>query len=151
MLTVMKANPTQYSEIMAVWGSSVRATHHFLTEEIIQKLEIDILSQYLPLLNVYVAIDHNKIIHGVLGTAKNRLEMLFVSADSRGHGCGKLLLKFAVEMLNIDELDVNEQNPQAIGFYHYMGFDNIGRSELDGQGNPYPLLHMKLNKDKYKY
>ncbi len=151
MLTIIKANPSHYDEIMEVWESSVRATHHFLTQEIIQSLKADILSQYLPMLTLYVAIDKNKVIGGVLGTAENRLEMLFVAAVSRGQGCGKQLLKFAVEKLNIDELDVNEQNPQAVGFYCYMGFDQIGRSELDGQGNPYPLLHLKLNRDKYKY
>jgi hypothetical protein len=25
-----------------------------------------------------------------------------------------------------------------------MGFEQVGRSELDGQGNPFPLLHMRL-------
>lgn len=32
-----------------------------------------------------------------------------------------------------------------------IGFEQIGRSELDGQGNPFPLLHLRLNKNKYKY
>ncbi|OAT47289.1 hypothetical protein M997_1818 [Proteus hauseri ATCC 700826] len=53
------------------------------------------------MLNLYVAIDRNKIIYGVLGTVENKLEMLFVSADRSGHGCGKLLLKFTVEKLKI--------------------------------------------------
>jgi len=25
-----------------------------------------------------------------------------------------------------------------------MGFEQVGRSELDGQGNPFPLLHMRM-------
>lgn len=37
-----------------------------------------------------------------------------------------------------------EQNSQALGFYQHIGFSIIGRSELDGQGKPYPLLHMEL-------
>jgi putative acetyltransferase len=41
-------------------------------------------------------------------------------------------------------VDVNEQNPQGVGFYRHMGFEQVGRSELDGQGNPFPLLHMRL-------
>jgi putative acetyltransferase len=39
---------------------------------------------------------------------------------------------------------VNEQNPQAVGFYEHIGFLITGRSTLDGQGKPFPLLHMKL-------
>ncbi len=41
-------------------------------------------------------------------------------------------------------VDVNEQNEQALGFYQHLGFSVIGRSPLDGQGKPYPLLHMEL-------
>ncbi|WP_244212892.1 GNAT family N-acetyltransferase [Proteus hauseri] len=86
-----------------------------------------------------------------MSTVENKLEMLFISTDARGHGCGKFLLNFAVEKLNIDKLDVNEQNSQAIGFYNHLGFNEIGCSAVDGQSNPYPLLHLKLNKSKYKY
>ncbi|MBG2874395.1 GNAT family N-acetyltransferase [Proteus alimentorum] len=151
MLTVIKTEPSHYDEMIAVWESSVRATHTFLSEDIILSLKKDIVEQYFPMLNTYIAIDNNNVIHGILGTAENKLEMLFVDANSRGHGCGKLLTTFAINTLHIDELDVNEQNPQAIGFYLYIGFEQIGRSELDGQGNPFPLLHLRLNKNKYKY
>ena len=41
------------------------------------------------------------------------------------------------------ELFVNEQNPQARGFYEHMGFAVRERSELDEQGNPYPILFME--------
>lgn len=90
-----------------------------------------------------VAQDENGEIHGFLGTDANRIEMLFVDAEIRGKGTGKFLLNYAVEQLQADELDVNEQNPQGVGFYCHMGFTQTGRSELDGEGNPFPLLHMK--------
>lgn len=32
---------------------------------------------------------------------------------------------------------------QALAFYKQQGFRVVGRSALDGQGNPYPLLHME--------
>lgn len=41
-------------------------------------------------------------------------------------------------------VDVNEQNPQAVGFYLHYGFVQTGRSPLDGEGRPFPLLHMSL-------
>ena len=46
-------------------------------------------------------------------------------------------------MLNVKYVDVNEQNPQAVGFYNHMGFKVFKKSELDEQGNPFPILHMK--------
>jgi putative acetyltransferase len=39
-------------------------------------------------------------------------------------------------------VDVNEQNTKAVGFYERIGFKRTGRSRLDGQGRPYPLLHL---------
>jgi len=60
------------------------------------------------------------------------------------------LLRYAIERLNADELDVNEQNPQALGFYEKQGFEVIGRSEVDGMGQPYPLLHMRLRQTQQR-
>jgi putative acetyltransferase len=48
--------------------------------------------------------------------------MLFVDDVSRGKGVGKLLLKYAVEYFGVNEVDVNEQNPQGVAFYQYMAF-----------------------------
>lgn len=39
--------------------------------------------------------------------------------------------------------DVNEQNLLALGFYEKMGFKRTARSSLDGQGRPYPIIHMR--------
>lgn len=41
-------------------------------------------------------------------------------------------------------LTVNEQNPQAKGFYEHMGFRVYKRTDLDEQGNPCPLLYIGL-------
>jgi putative acetyltransferase len=46
--------------------------------------------------------------------------------------------------LDVTEVDVNEQNPDAITFYLKYGFKIISRSETDSEGNPYPILHLKL-------
>ncbi len=35
---------------------------------------------------------------------------------------------------------------QVAGFYEYMGFKTYKRTELDEQGNPYPILYMRLEK-----
>ena len=69
--------------------------------------------------------------------------MLFVSNEYRGQGVGKQLLQYGIENYSINELTVNEQNPRAKGFYEHMGFEVYKRTELDEQGNPYPLLYMK--------
>jgi len=137
------AVPSQFERLVAIWESSVRATHHFLQESDIAALRPLLLNAYLPNLTVVIARDDAGAIHGFLGVDENRIEMLFVDDASRGKGVGSLLLKYAIDHFGANEVDVNEQNPQGVGFYQHMGFVQTGRSELDGQGNPFPLLHMR--------
>ena len=92
-----------------------------------------------------------KVIDGVnqqpiafMGIEKNKLEMLFIKNSERRKGLGKQLLNYGIESYGINELAVNEQNPQAKGFYEHMGFKVYQRNELDDQGNPYPVLYMRL-------
>ena len=49
-----------------------------------------------------------------------------------------------MDRYGLRELAVNQQNPQARGFYEHMGFHVYRRTETDEQGGPYPLLYMKL-------
>ena len=45
-------------------------------------------------------------------------------------------------------MDVNEQNDVAIAFYERMGFKQIGHSELDATGRPFPIVHMELPENR---
>ncbi len=142
-MKIEPAVPSYFERLVAIWESSVRATHHFLQESDIAALRPLLLNVYLPNLNVVIARDETGAIHGFLGGDENRIEMLFVDDASRGKGVGSLLLRYAIDHFGANEVDVNEQNPQGIRFYQHRGFVQIGRSELDGQGNPFPLLHMR--------
>ncbi len=71
-----------------------------------------------------------------------QVEMLFVDPVFHRRGIGRALLDFVRRRWPRIWLDVNEQNQEAARFYFKYGFKRIGRSELDGQGRPYPLLHL---------
>ena len=81
---------------------------------------------------------------GFLGADRRRLEMLFLLPEVRGKGLGRALPQYGIDRYGLRELAVNEQNPQARGFYERMGFHVYRRTEMDGQGEPYPLLYMRL-------
>ncbi len=53
-------------------------------------------------------------------------------------------MNYGIEKYSVNELTVNEQNPKARGFYEHLGFKVYKRSDKDEQGNPYPILYMKL-------
>ncbi len=128
--------------LLNVWESSVRATHRFLT-----KRERERIKRYVPQalreVPCLLVAEENGAAVAFAGIDGQKLEMLFVSAEKRGQGIGKRLLEHAVAVCGVNELTVNEQNPQAIGFYAHMGFRTYKRSETDEQGAPYPILHMK--------
>ncbi|NWC09547.1 GNAT family N-acetyltransferase [Pseudomonas agarici] len=137
---------SDYPELTAVWEASVRATHDFLPDSYIELLKNLVLTRYLDAVMLICTRDSHQRITGFAGVAAGRVEMLFIAPQNRGQGLGKLLLGYAIEHLNADELDVNEQNPQAIGFYFKQGFEVIDRSARDGMGQPYPLLHLRLKR-----
>ncbi|HEK1693460.1 putative N-acetyltransferase YjaB [compost metagenome] len=142
-LTLQTPHLCDYPELVQVWENSVRATHDFLPDAYILLLRDHVLRKYLDAVMLVCCKDRRRIC-GFAGVANGRLDMLFVAPEYRGRGVGKRLLRYAISELNAQYLDVNEQNPQALGFYLHEGFEVIGRSETDGLGQPYPLLHMKL-------
>ena len=80
-----------------------------------------------------------------MGIEGGSLEMLFIAPQERGNGLGRQLLRYGIDRFGVNRLAVNEQNPQARGFYERMGFRVCRRTELDEQGYPYPLLYMELS------
>ena len=140
-----------FEALTEVWEASVRATHDFLPDSYIVLLRQLVISQYLDAVMLICCKDpSSKRIAGFAGVAAGKVEMLFIHPDYRGQGVGKCLLLFAINELNAERLDVNEQNPQAIGFYFKQGFEVVGRCENDGLGQPYPLLPLRLRQQQQR-
>ena len=121
----------------------MKATHLFLSEKEIEKIK-EYVPQALKKIG-HLIIIVNEINNPVafMGIENYKLEMLFVSAVRRGKGLGTKLIQYGIREYSINELTVNEQNPEAKGFYEHNGFQVYKRTETDEQGNPYPLLYMK--------
>jgi putative acetyltransferase len=132
-----------YERVVEVWEASVRATHHFVAESDIEIFR-PMVRGALPHIALACVRDSERIVAGFTAVADGKVEMLFIHPDGRGQGIGRRLLTYAVDVMGATGLDCNEQNEQALGFYLRMGFEVVGRSELDGSGKPYPLLHMQL-------
>lgn len=140
---IRAAHTEDYPKIMEVWESAVLATHDFLAEEDFTYFKEVIPRDYLPNLEVYL-IEDDQEVKGFAAVAEGNLEMLFIHDNARRKGYGKELYTFMKEKTGLTKVDVNEQNPQAIGFYEKMGFRQTGRSEKDGSGKEYPIIHMSL-------
>ncbi|MGO4709194.1 GNAT family N-acetyltransferase [Chryseobacterium sp. 2TAF14] len=137
------AVPQDYQKLVEIWESAVKATHDFLSENDFQYFKKAIPEQYFPQLDVYI-ISENNDPKGFGAVSEDTLEMLFIHNDDRGKGLGKKLYQYLQNKTGCTKVDVNEQNPQAIAFYEKMGFKKTRRSEKDGSGKDYPLIHMSL-------
>ncbi|WP_214228228.1 GNAT family N-acetyltransferase [Pedobacter sp. B4-66] len=139
---IRKIKVTDYPRLIKIWESSVLNTHDFLKEE-----DFTYYKEQMPVYFEHVTLwgfEEDGVLVGFMGFAEENLEMLFVHNDFRGKGVGKKLIMYAIDNLKVTKVDVNEQNTQAVGFYKNIGFHILNRSELDGQGKEYPILHMGL-------
>lgn len=140
---IEKRDEMLINQLLIVWKNSVKETHLFLSKDEIENIEPYVFQVLNNIKHLIIETDDNGDPIAFMGIEDNKLEMLFIAPDFREKGLGKKLLLYGIENYQVNELDVNEQNPQAKGFYEYMGFKIYKRDELDGQGNPYPILHMR--------
>ncbi len=146
IIEVEDRTETLINKLLEVWEDSVKATHLFLSSEEIEKIKEYVPQAIKEVKHLIIMENENNVPIAFMGIDNSKLEMLFVKNSERGKGLGKQLLSYGIEKYNVNELAVNEQNPNAKAFYEHLGFKVYKREELDEQGNPYPILYMKIDK-----
>ena len=143
IVEVKERTPDLIMHLLEVWDNSVRATHLFLSDSEIQSIKKYVPQALNEVLHLLIAEDESGRPVAFMGVEAGSLEMLFIAPEERGKGLGKRLIQYGIKNYSVEKLTVNEQNPQAKGFYEHMGFQVYKRTDLDEQGNPYPLLYMR--------
>ena len=139
---IRKIESTDYPRLVEIWESAVLHTHDFLKKEDFLYYKERVPS-YFPLVALW-GIEQADNLVGFIGIAEDNIEMLFVDHLYRGKGIGKQLITYAINEWYVTRVDVNEQNTQALGFYEHLGFHVVAKSDLDNEGKPYPILHLRL-------
>lgn len=142
MISLRTSRSEDGAALIDLWRRSVDATHHFLSDEDRKSIDAEVCG-FLPHEPMTVAVDENDKILGFMLLDGTHMEALFVDPDVRGTGVGRQLLQHGLSLHGALSTDVNTQNAQAVGFYQRMGFVQSGRSEVDSQGRPYPLIHLR--------
>ncbi len=142
-MMIRQAHPNDRDALLNIWLRSVRATHTFLTEEDIQSLLPVVRDIALVQLELWVVFSDAGVPLGFVGLAGAKVEALFLAPEYHRRGGGRMLLDHARRLKGPLTVDVNEQNPDAVRFYEACGFEVVGRSELDSEGRPFPLLHLR--------
>lgn len=143
-MQIRRATPKDRDVLFDVWLRSVEATHAFVSDADIQAFK-PLVRDYLASneTEFWVLCDADGAVAGFMGMAGPEVESLFLAPEFHGRGGGRRLVEHARTLHGELTVDVNEQNAAAVGFYQACGFVVEGRSELDGSGRPYPLLHMR--------
>ena len=130
MIEVENRSIKLINKLLEVWEDSVKATHLFLSNE-----EIKNIKEYVPqalkeIEHLIIMENENNTPIAFMGIEGKKLEMLFIKNSERGKGLGKQLLNYGIEKYDVNELTVNEQNPNAKGFYEHMEFKTYKRTEV---------------------
>ena len=142
MIMIRPSRPDEGTRIIEIWRGAVDATHYFLTPE--DRIAIDeMVCSFLPYAPLWLAVDENDYPLAFMLIDDGHMEALFVDPAWRGSGIGAALVQHGLTLHPQMTTDVNEQNDQAVRFYERMGFRQTGRSPIDGQGRPYPLIHLE--------
>lgn len=141
---VKNRTPYLNSQLLTVWESSVKETHLFLSCEEIDTIKIYVPQALTNIPHLIVMKDKYDNLIGFMGIEHKTIDMLFISPEHREFGYGKRLVQYGIDNYSVNNVTVNEQNHKAVGFYKHLGFKIYKRTDLDEQGNPYPLLYMRL-------
>lgn len=129
--------------VLQIWRDAVLATHTFLSHEDLAAIDVEV-QEFLPSAPLLLAVDESDHPLGFMLLNGSHMEALFIDPAHHGKGIGRALVNHALTLSPLLTTDVNEQNAQASAFYSHLGFITTGRSEKDGQGRAYPLLHLKF-------
>jgi putative acetyltransferase len=143
MIRIRQSTPADGARAVEIWRDAVDATHDFLTAEDRAAIEAEVQS-FLPAAPLSLAVDAYDRPVGFMLLDGSSMEALFIDPAYRGTGVGRALVAHALEQHPTLTTEVNEQNGQAVGFYERLGFVPTGRSERDGQGRAYPLIHLRF-------
>lgn len=151
MIQVRAAVDTERDGLIAVWRSAVEATHHFLTAQDVDWYEPHVLSYLRSAADLRVAQLRSASEHpvGFIAVEDYAVQMLFVDASVQGRGVGSALLSSVLASATDSgssrrvTVDVNEDNASGRTFYRARGFEVVGRSPVDDQGRPFPILHLQ--------
>lgn len=129
------------SELLDVWYRATKVAHTFLTDEFLEGERTAIADQYLPLAETWVYSFGGKVI-GFVALIGDEIGGLFVDPAHHGHGFGRALVDYALDLRGRLEVDVFKENVVGRRFYDRYGFTIVSERVHDQTGHD--LLRMRL-------
>lgn len=142
-MKVRLGTPADVPRALQIWRDAVDATHGFLSAEHRAEIDAMVAGEFLPNVNLILAVDDDDCALGFLVMDGDMIDALFVDPAHHGRGVGTCLLEHALTLAPNATVDASEQAANALPFYLARGFRITGKSPTDPQGRPYPLIHLR--------
>ena len=142
MSSIRPARAADGARLLDIWRQAVDATHDFLAPADRSAIDAEVAA-FLPQAPAWLATDPGDRAIGFMLIDGTHMDALFIDPDWHGQGVGRRLVEHALSLHSTLTTDVNEQNRRAMAFYEAMNCARTGRSDRDGQGRPYPRIHLR--------
>ncbi|RXJ74531.1 hypothetical protein CS022_02855 [Veronia nyctiphanis] len=131
-------HPEQFNDVIRLWETTVRACYEYYSEQHIEDIKQRVVTRQLDNLTLRAVHNLEGEMVGFIGTRNSKIAMLFIHPESQRQGFGRALVRYAVELLHCDHLEVDYRNINAIVFYRRLGFTIL----KSGDNTP-PLVVMQ--------
>ncbi len=143
LMPIRLYQPADQSELLGVWERSARVAHHFLPPEHFEQERRAIVSQYLPVAEVWV-YEYKRQVVGFIALLGQTVGGFFVDPTMQGRGLGRALMDYAVQLKGGLAVAVFAQNTIGRHFYNRYGFIEMGVTQHTETGMT--LLHLHYGK-----
>lgn len=136
------------SRILSIWLSASRIGHPFLSDDVLASHYALVRDVYLANAEIWTA-EHDGIPVGFIGYPEDGfIGALFVDPAQQGRGIGRALIRHAILLKGNLHVEVYAANDKAHSFYTSCGFMDTARRDHDGEGRPFPIIHMFRNSSR---
>ena len=142
-VTIRAYEAADKQTLSSIWYRASLEVHAFLGTDLLcdqQKLIEDV---YLEKAETFVAVIDNEPV-GFIGLLDSFIGGLFVDPAAQGHGIGRMLIAYALELKGELSLEVYADNERACRFYEQLGFQEVSRRSEDDNGLPFANIEMLL-------
>lgn len=120
--TFMKFEACDYTQ------EGVNSFQDFITDSVLHKMFV------MGVYQVFGAFENGKIVGVISLRNETHISLLFVEAAYHKRGIGRALIKYVSEYIcneeGFERMTVNA-SPYAVGFYHRLGFCDLGEEETN--------------------
>ena len=92
--------PELIAGLLGIWEASVRASHHFLTEDDIRSL-CPHAEEAIRQIETLWVVEYDDVHIGFVGIQSGKIEMLFLHPDYFRKGIGRMLIQKAVSEADV--------------------------------------------------